>query len=636
MRTRFALAISALACTINADDAWLSCDEAGDLTLAGSTTTMVDSWANSYPCEKATIQVGGGGSFVGARRVCAADSNNPAADVAIMSRPWLPTEATVQDNGFTFDCLIGDTSRSTIQVQVATDAIAFFVGSDGAANRCIETLGGLTLDQLRYIFSSYTFEELKKSGTWDPDSVPNPDPPGDSEKYWSELDSSCAKERIVTVGPGSSTGINEVVLDSLNFDVANGETLKASIQWFVAPSTAEIVGYPTGDTMAIGYAEHSYLSVNPSIKLSIVPVKNGEDFALPSLATIEDSTYSLTNPVYMNVLKGSASKAHPFLNHGFMDAEASDIESLGFVSLSIEEQEVMLKRLETKTSVFIGCFPSDSFVHVPGKGPTPIQNLALGDEINAAPLQLSRVYSFGHYDPHVEAEYLDISVNDNDKPLVISPNHMVFVQDQPVPAGRVVVGDWLTLHDRKKAQVTLIERATHTGAFAPFTEAGTLVVNGILVSSYVTLQEDSAIWTMGGDINIHTLSHLYQAPHRVMCKLVGCKSETYDHGISVWYIWPLRIARWLLQQNEWVALILATPVMIIALIASAIEMVISNPSRLFIFIATWFATKEISDASLRLVVVVAWFVTGSFSNTLLLFVLIAAWFATGRDRKSVV
>lgn len=82
--TRFTLA-TALACKANADDAWLSCDEAGDLTLVGSTTTMVDRWATSYPCEKATMQVDGGGSFVVARRVCAADS--PTADVAIMSRP---------------------------------------------------------------------------------------------------------------------------------------------------------------------------------------------------------------------------------------------------------------------------------------------------------------------------------------------------------------------------------------------------------------------------------------------------------------------------------------------------------------------------------------------------------------------
>lgn len=232
----------------------------------------------------------------------------------------------------------------------------------------------------------------------------------------------------MTVGPGSSTGINEVVLDGLNFDVAKGETLRASLQWFVAPSTGEIVGYPTGDTMAIGYAEHSYLAVNPSSKLSIVPVKNVEDFVALPLATIEDSAYPLTSTVFMNVLKRSTSKAHPFLNHGFMDTEASDIESLGFVSLSVEEQEAMLERLEAKASVFIGCFPSDSFVHAPGKGPTPIQNLALGDEIYATPFQQSRVYSFGHYDPHVEAEYLEISVDGNDKPLFISPNHLIFIQ----------------------------------------------------------------------------------------------------------------------------------------------------------------------------------------------------------------
>lgn len=92
----------------------------------------------------------GGGSSVGAGRVCANLERGLPVDIGDMSREWKSQEAEVH-KGFVYKCLKGDTDRSAIQLPVAIDGLTVVVKKGGISANCVSLLGGLTLDQLRWM-----------------------------------------------------------------------------------------------------------------------------------------------------------------------------------------------------------------------------------------------------------------------------------------------------------------------------------------------------------------------------------------------------------------------------------------------------------------------------------------------------
>ena len=216
-------------------------------------------------------------------------------------------------------------------------------------------------------------------------------------------------------------------------------------------------------------------------------------------------------------------------------------------------------------------------VEVYGKGLTLMRDLKLGDKVKVASGRFSQVYSFGHYDQNAKAHFLSISAIGLRQPLELSPNHMVLVQHRGViPSQMVSVGDELALVDGD-AVVTSIKTVQRSGAFAPFTREGTVVVNDVIASSYVSLQPRSAFLVIGGvdTVSMHSVAHLFQAPHRLACDLIkSCETETYDNGLSAWTKTPLYMSQWLLKQNSMVVIGALFPLLVLALVAYVGEMML--------------------------------------------------------------
>ena len=103
-----------------------------------------------------------------------------------MSRDWKDTERSVAEDGYTMDCLVGDTSRSARQIVVAFDGLSVVMKKGGAAETCVNGMGGLTPDQLRWMFSAETAAELVAAGLDMSTVTPNADG-DDSTHKWSEL-----------------------------------------------------------------------------------------------------------------------------------------------------------------------------------------------------------------------------------------------------------------------------------------------------------------------------------------------------------------------------------------------------------------------------------------------------------------
>ncbi|CAB9513880.1 Domain of unknown function (DUF3472) [Seminavis robusta] len=200
------------------------------------------------------------------------------------------------------------------------------------------------------------------------------------------------------------------------------------------------------------------------------------------------------------------------------------------------------------------CFPGDSLVNLENKGWVPLSTIKIGDKVLVSHDEKYRlVYSFGHYKQDVYAEYLEIrSTKVEHPPLVISSEHMVSTGDgRWVPAAILEEGDTLSSDNGVACTITSIGRVRRKGIFAPLTESGSIVVNGIVASTYIAFQHSEFIHIGGIETpwSFQWMAHTFEAGHRLACRSIPtlCSRETYsDSGISHWLNTPIKVARWIL------------------------------------------------------------------------------------------
>jgi hypothetical protein len=179
------------------------------------------------------------------------------------------------------------------------------------------------------------------------------------------------------------------------------------------------------------------------------------------------------------------------------------------------------------------CFSALNTVEERGKGIITIDELQIGDYVKAGNDRFSRVYSFSHLDNSTEAIFLQIHTEQLDKPLEVSPDHIVYVSGgKAVRASDVRVGD--RMHDvHVVSRITMVQRR---GVYAPVTYSGNIVVSGVLASSYVSLLDHVSPGIQ------NRAAHYVTGVQRMICILSfsTCEQETYDaeEGLS-YFIRPV-------------------------------------------------------------------------------------------------
>lgn len=201
------------------------------------------------------------------------------------------------------------------------------------------------------------------------------------------------------------------------------------------------------------------------------------------------------------------------------------------------------------------CFSGRSTVEVKDRGTVSMSALKIGDSVLVEDGVFSKVHSFGHYQPKIEAEFLQIRTASANKPIEITADHLLYKhdtvtqKDQVVPAEKVKEGDYLILAEGgRPTQITSIHKVQSRGAFAPLTTSGNVAVNGILASSYVSRPWISE---MVSGYALHVLQHGAATSHRIFCDWFQCEEETYDEStgfsplVSFWFgleQWQLKAA----------------------------------------------------------------------------------------------
>ena len=152
-------------------------------------------------------------------------------------------------------------------------------------------MGGLTVEQLRWIFSSYTGEELEGSG-WDSDALANSDG-DDSTHLWSELREDCPEVEIKIAGPDDQSGTYEYMSETIFADLDNGEIFDSSRGggYFNSANDEDIIEYLGANEDAVAFFGFAYYSENTeTLSAAAIENSNGE-MITPDPTTVGDGTY---------------------------------------------------------------------------------------------------------------------------------------------------------------------------------------------------------------------------------------------------------------------------------------------------------------------------------------------------------
>jgi phosphate transport system substrate-binding protein len=327
------------------------------INIAGSSTVfpVASAWGQSYSeaNPEYVVNVAGGGSGAGASKVCSTDSDS--VNIGDMSRDWKSSEATKGDDGYTFACESSDVTVT--QLIVAIDGLSVVVKKGGAADQCISSMGGLSMAQLRWMYSDWTEADLEADGLNMSSVTPGND--NDGVREWSDLSSNCGDSEIKLWGADSDSGTYEYFGEQVfckscfadaepvseSFDVDRGYQNSADDN--------QIVNGITGDENAIGYFGYAYYEENENV-LSVAAIANNDTHGVedaggavtPDSATVADGSYApLSRYIYMNVNNDDWDLVRSFFEYGFSEAGMEHVMDVGYVALSESMLEEMRARI---------------------------------------------------------------------------------------------------------------------------------------------------------------------------------------------------------------------------------------------------------------------------------------------------
>lgn len=193
-----------------------------------------------------------------------------------------------------------------------------------------------------------------------------------------------------------------------------------------------------------------------------------------------------------------------------------------------------------------GCFPGDALVSLEGGGTKWMRDVQPGDMVLSSsspdglgPLTYSRVLSFLDWQPHVNKTFYVIKT-EGGASISLTAAHLIFVSDckntqnstiRTVFASDVKPGQCVATSEgsdgTKLVLVSSVKERRGHGLYAPLTEHGAIVVDGVLASCYAAL-------------NGPRLAHWVLVPLRLVYSLIAPPQDP-SAGVH----WYPRALQWL-------------------------------------------------------------------------------------------
>lgn len=242
-------------------------------------------WAEVYQLEhpEVRISVTGGGTGTGI-----ASLFNGTVDIANASRQITQQELQrAQSIGI-----------EPVEYIIARDAIAVIVHPDNPVDN-------LTLEQISKIFSG---------------EIDN----------WTEVG---GEDRpIIRVSRETNSGTHVYFLEAvIRQGDENDDTIFAA-ETLLLPSSEGIIAEVSDNPNAIGYDGLGYIT--PTVKVVGVAEEEGGDFVLPSVETVNNSTYPISRDLYMYTDENLSEGTRAYLDWIFSPPAQEIVNELGFVPIT--------------------------------------------------------------------------------------------------------------------------------------------------------------------------------------------------------------------------------------------------------------------------------------------------------------
>ena len=156
------------------------------------------------------------------------------------------------------------------------------------------------------------------------------------------------------------------------------------------------------------------------------------------------------------------------------------------------DQQACVEAVEAKWARFSTCFDGSSTVIVKGRAkPVCMRDLDVGDYVLDNTLGYTKIVGWLHRDEELDSEFLVIH-HQSGRPLVVTDDHLLFCATKQtyVPSSMVDSIDSMYIDGTMvRSFITKRETVSRKGVYAPLTQSGALMVNGVHVSCYASPKE---------------------------------------------------------------------------------------------------------------------------------------------------
>ena len=224
------------------------------------------------------------------------------------------------------------------------------------------------------------------------------------------------------------------------------------------------------------------------------------------IGTLVDPSPSTDNQTTM--VQGSNGGNGNLIDDKFLKKETEELEKYYNEEMKSKSEKVVeqvTNEVSQKVKSEKQCFPGNAQVWLADGKCVNLQDLNVGDQVmtvnDRGELVSDTVYMFGHHEP--EAWGCFVVLTTENRSVSVTSDHFVFCvrdgQELSLTAGDVLPGDMLRVcevlkqPDSNQSSSLILERVTKVGCdtkcglFAPFTQSGTLLVDGALVSCYINV-----------------------------------------------------------------------------------------------------------------------------------------------------
>lgn len=290
--TRLLAPVTLLCCFLGAGAGQDSAALRGAIRIDGSSTVypITEAVAEEFSKQaaKVNVSVGISGTGGGFKRFCVGET-----DITDASRPITPSEVT----------LAAEKKVEYIEIPVAYDALTVVVNPKN------DWVKSLTVDQVRKIYSA-----------------------AGAAKTWRDLDPAWPDRPLKVFSPGTDSGTFDYFKEAV---IGKDGNVRSDMS--VSEDDNALVMGVAGNLDGIGYFGLAYYEENQS-KLRAIPIDGGKGPVPPSVATVNDGTYTpLSRPLFIYVNRKSADRTEVQAFIDFYLKEAGELaKEVGYVNMPDE------------------------------------------------------------------------------------------------------------------------------------------------------------------------------------------------------------------------------------------------------------------------------------------------------------